>query len=252
MSDKFTTLEVIAASVDEAIAKGLADLGIPRDAVDVEILDEGKDGFLGIGNRDARVRLTVKEISAESLGAPVPAPVEPQPADSGQKAAPVYDPLADEDNTLAIARETVAELLEKMDVRAEVTTRYVEDEDGRGSRPIQVDVHGDDLSILIGNRAATLDALQFVTRLIVSKELGKSTLVLVDVEGYRDRRKKTLQRLAIKMAEQAVATGRRQVLEPMPPNERRIIHIELRENNEVQTESIGEEPRRKVTIIPRI
>jgi spoIIIJ-associated protein len=258
MSDKFTTLEVIAPSVEEAIQKGLADLGIEREAVDVEVLDEGTRGFFGLGNRDARVRLTVKEITsaADTRGEYVEA-VESRggqaPRMGSQATAAGRQPVDwEDDNSLAITRETVAELLEKMDIRAHVSANYGEDEDGWGSQPILIDIHGEDLSILIGSKGATLDALQYITRLIVSKELGKSTLVVIDVEGYRERRKRQLQRLAKKMAEQAVATGRRQVLEPMPANERRIIHIELRDHPEVTTESTGEEPRRKVTVIPRI
>jgi spoIIIJ-associated protein len=85
----------------------------------------------------------------------------------------------------------------------------------------------------------------------VSKELGRPLSLVIDVEGYRARREGQIRQLARRMAEQAVKTGRRQVLEPMPANERRIIHLELRENENVMTESIGEEPRRKVTILPK-
>jgi spoIIIJ-associated protein len=113
-----------------------------------------------------------------------------------------------------------------------------------------VDVEGDDLSILIGKRSETLNALQYITRLIVGKELERSVLIIIDVEGYRSRRERQLRQLAQRMAEQAIKTGRRQILEPMPPNERRIIHIELRGNKQVETESRGEEPHRKVTINP--
>jgi spoIIIJ-associated protein len=95
-----------------------------------------------------------------------------------------------------------------------------------------------------------LNALQFITRLIVGKELGRSVYMTVDVEGYRVRRERSLRNLAQRMATQAVKAGRRQTLEPMPPAERRIIHIELRDNKEVITESVGEDPKRKVTIIP--
>jgi spoIIIJ-associated protein len=116
--------------------------------------------------------------------------------------------------------------------------------------PVSVDVNGDDLSILIGRRAETLNALQYITSLIVSKEIGRYVPIIVDVEGYRVRREGQLRQLARRMADQAIKTGRRQILEPMPANERRIIHIELRENPKVSTESVGEEPRRKVTIIP--
>jgi len=150
---------------------------------------------------------------------------------------------------LRVAQETVAELLEKMGVRAEVTARYGEAEKGHRP-PVLVDISGHDLSILIGRRAERLNALQFITRLIVGKELGRTVTVIVDVEHYRKRREEQLRRMAKRMAEQAARTGRRVSMEPMPANERRIIHIALRDDPRVTTESVGREPRRKVTIIP--
>ena len=116
---------------------------------------------------------------------------------------------------------------------------------------ILVDITGDDLSILIGKRSETLNALQYISRLIVNKELGRSVTLILDVEGFRLRRDQQLRTLAQRMADQAMKTGRRQLLEPMPANERRIIHMELRNHPGVTTESQGEEPHRKVTIIPK-
>ena len=150
---------------------------------------------------------------------------------------------------MQIAQATVSELLDTMKVRATVAVRYAEADDERSRVPILVEIRGDDLSILIGRRAETLNALQYISSLIVSKELGRPAFLVVDVEGYRARREGQLRQLARRMAEQAVKTGRRQVLEPMPANERRIVHLELRGNEYVVTESIGEEPRRKVTIL---
>jgi spoIIIJ-associated protein len=92
--------------------------------------------------------------------------------------------------------------------------------------------------------------LQYIASLIVGKELGHSIPMVVDVEGYRKRREQQIRQLARRVADQAIKTGRRQILEPMPANERRLVHIELRDNPDVTTQSVGEEPRRKVTIIP--
>ncbi|MDP3721309.1 MAG: R3H domain-containing nucleic acid-binding protein, partial [Anaerolineaceae bacterium] len=100
-------------------------------------------------------------------------------------------------------------------------------------------------------RSETLNALQYIASLIVSKELGRWVPMMIDVQGYRKRRDRQLRQLGRKMAEQAIQTGRRQVLEPMPANERRVIHLELRNHPEVITESMGEEPYRKVTISPK-
>ena len=252
MSEKRTSLEVIAPTIEEAVQKGLDDLGLPREAIEVEILDEGSRGLFGLGSRQARVRLTIKSVSApqkttsaRAEPAPTPPPVQttPQPA-------PEPSPVED-DYVLTAAQETVRELLDKMQVRgATVTAAYGEADEARSRVPVSVDVNGDDLSILIGRRAETLNALQYITSLIVSKEIGRYVPIIVDVEGYRVRREGQLRQLARRMADQAIKTGRRQILEPMPANERRIIHMELRENPKVSTESVGEEPRRKVTIIP--
>jgi spoIIIJ-associated protein len=235
-----TTLEVIAATVDEAVAQGLIQLNLTKDEVDVEVLDAGGKGFLGIGGRQARVRLTVKQ--AESTPASKSAPTQ-TPRDS----APV---AADEDRLLAFARQTVTELITKMKVDAKVTARYDESESEKGPA-IRIDIRGDDLSVLIGRRAETLSALQYIAALIVSKEAGHWVQLVVDVEGYRNRRERQLRQLARRMADQAMKTGKRQVLEPMSAAERRVIHIELRSYEGVTTESVGEEPGRKITIIPK-
>jgi spoIIIJ-associated protein len=142
------------------------------------------------------------------------------------------------------------DLLDRMKVNAHVTSRYGEAEDVHSKAPVMVDIHGEDLSILIGRKAETLNALQYIASLIVGKELERSIPLVVDVEGYRARREQQIRQLARRMADQAIKTGRRQVLEPMPANERRLVHIELRNNPNVTTQSIGEEPRRKVTIVP--
>jgi len=250
MTGKRTTLEIIAPSVEEAVEKGLAELGISKDAVEIEILDEGSRGFLKLGSRDARIRLTVKASEDAS-----------QPRVKRQPAAPRKDkpePTISEptepqelDEQLIMAKTTVEDLLDRMKIYATVSTRYGEPENPGDDRPVVVDIRGNDLSILIGRKAETLNALQYVTNLIIGRHLEKWVPLHIDVEGYRARREMALKNLAERMAEQARSSGRRQVLEPMPANERRLIHIALREDLTVITESIGEEPNRKVTICPR-
>lgn len=155
------------------------------------------------------------------------------------------------DEALRVARETLEELLQKMKIKAEVEAEWgAPDEDGE-PRPLVLDVLGDDLSMLIGRKGETLSALQYITRLIACKRLNRGVHVIVDVEGYKQRREEQLRRLAQRMAEQAVQRKRQMSLEPMPANERRIIHLELRNHPDVRTESVGEGDRRKVTIIPK-
>lgn len=237
--DHRATLEMIAPTVDEAVEKALDQLGLSRDQVEVDVLDEGGGGLFGLGGRQARVRIIVlgdDEVAEDQATFPA------SQTDVG------YD--SETENVMAIAKATVRELLEHMGVRAEVSTRLGEADERDEDAPIVVDIHGGDLSILIGRRAETLDALQMITRMIVGKELGQGVHLIVDVEGYRSRRERNLRQLAQRMAGQAIKTGRRQSLEPMSPAERRIIHLELRDSKEVYTESAGEEPKRKVVIIP--
>ncbi len=244
-----TTLEVIAQTVEDAIARGLTQLGIPREAVEVEILDSGSKGFLGLGGRQARIRLTLKDgVTAQPVADLIDDVLEDEmPADE-----PVI-PLDDEatKRALEVGQQVVSELLDKMKVKAEVTTRYVPPTDEKDQAIVLVEVQGNDLSILIGRRSEVLNALQYISSLIVSKEIGHWVPMMIDVQGYRTRRERQLRVLARRMAEQAIHTGKRQVLEPMPPSERRIIHLELRSHPEVETESQGEEPYRKVTILPK-
>jgi spoIIIJ-associated protein len=138
-----------------------------------------------------------------------------------------------------------------MGVEASVEGRWGQADAPDKIRPLFVDIQGKDLSILIGRRGETLAALQYITRLIVGKELKRPIAVLIDIEGYRSRREGQLRRLARRVASQAVETARTMTLEPMPAFERRIIHIELRDNPDVDTLSVGERNSRKVTIIPK-
>jgi len=255
MNTTRATIEIIAPTIEEAVEKGLADLGLPQEAVDVEILDAGSRGLFGLGSRQARIRLIVKgaQVSESMPVTPAPEP-EVEAYDDQEDAALAVQANAsptEEDDVLRVARETVEELLEKMKVRAQVVASYGNPDDPKGRIPVQVDVRGDDLNILIGKRSETLNSLQYITNLIVCKELERSISVVIDVEGYRLRRASQLRQLARRMADQAVKTGRRQALEPMPASERRIIHMELREHESVTTESVGEDPHRKVTIIPK-
>jgi spoIIIJ-associated protein len=264
MSQEKTTLEVIAPTVEEAVQKGLAQLNLPQDAVDVEVLDAGSKGLFGLGSRQARIRLTIKppveNAAANAVGNATAAPAYRPPVKpivqaesrtvAGDSMAVGEQPAApaDEDETLRVSREVVSDLLEKMKVRSKINAAYRAPEDESDEQVVLVNVEGNDLSILIGRRSETLNALQYVASLIVCKRLDRWVPLMIDVQGYRARRERQLRQIARRMADQAIHTGRRQVLEPMPPNERRLIHLELRDHPEVATESVGDEPNRKVTI----
>jgi len=242
MNKSRATLEVIAQTVDEAIQKGLKELGLPREAVEVEVLDEGSGGVFGIGSRQARVRISLKSTDAPSEGE---APEEPVAEDEGEAET------VEDDRVLSLAETVVGELLEKMNISAQISAEYGEASDELPYRPMTVNITGDDLSILIGKRGQTLNDLQYVTRLIMGKELERGVPLTIDVEGYRKRREQEVRQLAEKVAQQVISTGRKQALEPMPPNERRFAHLELKDHPEVYTESTGKEPNRKVVIYPK-
>jgi len=245
-------LEIIAPTTEEAIEKGLEQLGLTEDMVEVEVLDAGSRGLLGIGGRQSRVRLTVKSfetVMAESEQEQEILDESRQELELSKVEAVDESTLSsDELQVLRVIKSVVVELLGRMRVKAEVSAKYIEPHDEKDERLVLVDVEGKDLSILIGRRSETLNALQYITSLIVSKETGRWVPMMIDVQGYRNRRERQLRQLGRKMAEQAIQSGRKQTLEPMPPNERRVIHLELRDHPQVFTESVGEEPYRKVTI----
>lgn len=267
-----TTLEVIAPTVEEALHLGLTQLGLPADAVSVEVLDSGTKGFLGLGGRQVRVRLTVNPVNlgfTSENSAPrterKPAfakkvessPKQKQPKSSRpveKKPAPdvVEEKIVrvDQDKLLDTTEEVVSKLIYHLGMQAQVSANYDETTTD-DHRSIHVDVRGEDLSSLIGRHAETLTAFQHVASLIVGKQTQQWVQLSVDVEGYRSRREKQLRQMASRMADQVTKTGRKATLEPMTANERRVVHIELRGHPTVTTESTGEDPYRKVVILPK-
>ena len=208
-----------AQTVEEAEELALKELGVDRNEVEVEVLSRGKAGFLGIGAEQARVRVT--RISETASG------------DSGSAAS--------------LALDTVNKTLTAAGVNVVSTLRSAHDDEVGG--PI-IDLNGEDSGLLIGRRGQTLQALQYLVNLIVRKELGEDVRVVLDVEGYRQRREASLRDMAAKVASQVVQTGRSITLEPMSAADRRIIHVSLADDAGVSTESAGFGDDRKVTIMP--
>jgi spoIIIJ-associated protein len=215
------SLEVSGRTVEEAIQKALEKLGVTREEVEVTVVKEGKHGILGLGAEEAKVRVQ------SLVGVP------------GK---------ADE-----MAKEVLETLLTRMGVEASVASQTKPPVEGGGeaSDVIALDVSGDDLGILIGRRGQTLSSLQYIVRLIVANQAKARVPVVIDVEGYKQRRYEALQALAHRMAEQVRVRGRPFALEPMPAYERRIIHLALADNPDVATESVGDGEARKVVITPR-
>ena len=248
------TLEIIAPTVEEALAQGLEQLGLSADAVSVEVLDAGTKGLFGMGGRQVRVRLTVNGPGGAPAPAPKPASRVALSESKGpdREAAPVSKPAADasHDPTLDLTESVVSKMLFSLGFEAQVAAHF-DESDRPDRRSIRADVRGRDLSVLIGRHTETLNAFQYIASLIVGKQAGQFVQLVVDVEGYRARREKQLRQMAQRSADQAMKMGRRVTLEPMSAAERRIIHVELQGHPAVMTESVGEEPRRKVTIVPK-
>jgi spoIIIJ-associated protein len=264
-----TPIEVNAATVDAAITDGLAQLGLARDQVVIAVLQEPSRGILGIGAHGAIVRLTPRvtadvgaglaptpalapAAAAASALAPVPAaaPAAAPPATAGDVAAETA-PALDRARAERLAADTLSDLLDRMRFRASVHPHWVEAEGDDDEPMLVLDVQGHDLGVLIGHRGETLGALQYITRLIASRQLDSHFDLVIDVAGYKARREQQLRRIARQAAAQATQRHRTVLLDPMSPSERRIIHLTLRHHPEVITRSVGEGDRRKVTIVPK-
>ncbi len=203
-------IEVSAKSVNEAITEACRKLGVTSDRLDYEVIEEGSNGFLGIGSKPAVIKAAVK-IEKQSL----------------------------EDN----AKKFLNDVFAAMNMTVVVEIKYDEE-----NKEMDVDLSGDDMGVLIGKRGQTLDSLQYLVSLVVNKESEDYIRVKVDTENYRERRKETLENLAKNVAYKVKRTRRPVSLEPMNPYERRIIHSALQNDKYVTTHSEGEEPFRKVVV----
>ncbi|MEI7883745.1 MAG: RNA-binding cell elongation regulator Jag/EloR [Clostridia bacterium] len=208
------SIEMTGKTAEEAIQAALIKLGIAREQAIIEMIDEGSKGFLGLGMRVARVLVTA-ETSSNRLN-----DVE------RQITAFLYS------------------IMEEMQIPVEISIAMKEE-------TMHVSFSGESLGILIGRRGETLDALQYLTNLVVNKNLTERVRVVLDIENYRERREETLISLAKRLALKAKKTGRNCVLDPMNPHERRVIHTALQNDQEVETHSEGSEPYRHIVINPK-
>ena len=208
------TIETTAKTPEEAIEIALKELDVERPDVEIDVVSKGKAGILGIGGEPAKVRVTVLD----------------KPPDA-----------------VVATTDILQSLISLMDVSATITLVHAEREDVGG--PV-FDVDGDDSGLLIGRRGETLRALQFLVSFIASRRLGYRVNLFVDVSGYQERRYETLRSLAQRNARRVASSGREITLEPMPPNERRIVHMALADDPDVNTISDGVGDGRRVVIEP--
>ena len=227
------TLEKTARTEDEAIAAALAELGMDRDDVSVEIVERAKSGFLGIGASPAVIRVSYEA---------------PDPVEEKAPAAPVAEPVkaaateVDENPDYAAIRQFLSGLLERMGVKAEIEIST------RENGGINVNLSGNGMGAIIGRRGETLDAIQHLTNYAVNRGSEKHLHISVDAENYRSKREESLTRLAEKMAEKAIKYKRSMALEPMNSYERHVIHTALQNDEDVTTSSTGVEPNRRVVV----
>lgn len=204
------SMEFSGKNVDEALANALKELKVTQDKITYEVIDEGSKGLLGlIGTKPAVIKVEIIKI---------------------------------ERDIQAEAKNFLSEIFQKMDITAEIETKledYV----------LNMEISGPKMGLVIGYRGETLDSLQYLTSLVINrKREGEYIRVLLDTEGYRQKRIETLERLGEKTAYKVKKYGRTMKLEPMNPYERRIIHSKLQQIDGVVTRSIGDEPFRRVVI----
>lgn len=228
-------VEKIAKTVDDAVTEALLELLVTRDEVEIEVLDKGSKGFLGIGAKDAKVRVTVKKEEKEDQSIFEKLGIE-EPDISLDLDTETIDPAE-------VGKNFLADVLDKMDIEAELEVIVKKEQ-------VEIIISGEKMGLLIGKRGEHLDALQYLVNLVVNKNTEKYTRVILDTENYRQRREETLHKLAFRLAKKASQTKQKVVLEPMNPYDRRIIHSALQNSRTVKTYSEGKEPYRKIVIAP--
>lgn len=222
--------------------------------MEVTVVKEGKRGVLGLGAEEAKVIVKLlaaapKEKAKKAEAAPEEKVKKPKKAEKAEEPE-----KPEEKGDLAEAAASVLEtLIERLGLEASVVSEMKPPVAGGEDAPpvVTLNVKGDDLGILIGRRGQTLASLQHIVRLIIANQAKARVPIVIDVEGYKQRRYDALQALARRVAEQVKDRGKPFALEPMPAYERRIIHLTLSDNPDVTTESSGEGEGRKVVIVPR-
>jgi len=208
-------LEVSGKTVDEAIQTALEQMGVSEDKVEVTVLKKGRSGVLGMGVEEAKIKVRLK-LESDEKG-----------------------------NAVSVAKEVLETLIRLMKLTAEVLVV----QENTDELPVTFNIEGEDLGVLIGRRGQTLASLQYVVRLVVAEKLKAWVPINVDIAGYKQRRYESLRDLALRLAEQVKRNRRLIMLEPMPADERRIIHLALTDNPDVTTQSMGEGEMRKVAIL---
>lgn len=244
----------IGATVEEAISLALQKLGHSREQVDVEVLQEGKKGFLGFGARNAEVRVTVKEIVQQQANEAVV--VKEAPEKEVKIAEAVKEELISVQDGQSLEQEHVhvdpieeaKSYLTSIALEMGITDLTIEHtSDGKN---VSFKLSSEKAALLIGKRGLTLNAMQQLTQLMLNKSAKSFMILQMDVEDYRERRQVALEQLAARMADKAIRTRKSVAFEPMASYERKIIHNALANRLDIETHSEGTEPNRYLVIEP--
>jgi spoIIIJ-associated protein len=231
-------LEATGKTIEEAKKSALEQLGVSEDEVEFTIIKKGRTGILRMGSGEAKIHARIlDDKSAIKTSEPEKAEILPRSENIKEKKPTSMADLKD-------AKAVLEKLVDLLGLEAKVK---IIPETSNGS-PATLDLEGEDLGVLIGRRGQTLSSLQYIVRLIVSEKAHAWISLHVDIEGYKKRRYESLQKLALRLAEQVKTTRRAIDLEPMPPDERRIIHVTLADYPDIVTQSFDEGERRKVVI----
>ena len=241
-------IEVSAKTLSDAITEACQKLSVTSDRLYYEVVEEGSNGFLGIGSKPYLIKAAVKEENTNTAEKPVDK-VESKAEDKVKEQIQNTSGSAEKknvvsDGTMEKKAETfLKDVFHAMEIEASVNVKY-----DPSTQAMDINIDGEDMGILIGKRGQTLDSLQYLVSLVVNKDSSDYIRVKVDTENYRQRRKETLENLAKNIAYKVKRTKRPVSLEPMNPYERRIIHSALQNDKYVTTHSEGDEPFRRVVV----
>ncbi|MBG9794816.1 protein jag [Paenibacillus dendritiformis] len=243
------TLIVSGKTIEDAIKNGLAQWKVTEERVTVRVLEKPSRGLFGlIGVRPATVELTLLEKPEAPVPAPETTPSAPEAKAEPAEAAemPAAEAAAEEaaeqgPDPIEEAKRFIIDAARAMGLEVDVSVHKRKD-------TVTFDISGPDLGLIIGRRGQTLDSLQYLTSLVANRYSKHHLRIILDAEQFRERRKKTLEALADRLANKAVRNHQDVVLEPMTPQERKIIHAKLQDHPRVKTYSKGEEPNRRIVI----
>ncbi len=245
--NKNSFIQKSAKSTDEAIALALAELTASQDEVDIDIIQQPAKGFLGIGAKEAIVKVALKAAKKpekKSEGKKASKPEKKTDAALKKTDTPHKKAVKQNEDPEEASKVFLTDLFKAMGLEVTISTSLDKD-------MLDISLEGDNMGIIIGKHGDTLDSLQYLTSLVVNQRSDDYIKVTIDTENYREKRSQALIALSERLADKVARTGKKFTLEPMNPYERRIIHSNLQDNADVTTFSVGQEPYRKVVIAPK-